>query len=425
MGQVLDVAEEAGQARAAMVEKMIADGDIRSSEVEAAFRRVSREAFMPSETSLLAAYNAADSVTTKRDAAGVIISSVSAPFIQARMLEQAELRPGMRVLEVGSGGCNAALIAEVVGRHGRVVSVDIDPEIVANARELLATAGYGDRVRVLVGDADHGVPGEEPFDAVVITVGAWDVSPALVEQLTAAGRLVVPLRMNGITRSIGFRRAPGHLVSTSAEVCGFVPAQGVGGHADRTFHLPAPSGGSVTARFETGVPAEPSRLDGVLAAGRSQAWSGVLGRRGTSFADLTLWFACYLPGFCRVGVEDKAALVGDGVQMFPYGAAVGDSLAVQIVRLAGPEVARPVGEGARPGDSEFGACGFGPHAGEAAAAMVEATRAWDRTGRAAPRFSLWPAGTDWALLPAGAAVLTKTHQLVAIEWPGGMEPGPS
>ena len=45
------------------------------------------------------------------------------------MLELAELRPGMTVLEVGSGGLNAGLIAEIVGSEGRVVSVDIDPEV--------------------------------------------------------------------------------------------------------------------------------------------------------------------------------------------------------------------------------------------------------------------------------------------------------
>jgi protein-L-isoaspartate(D-aspartate) O-methyltransferase len=45
------------------------------------------------------------------------------------MIEQSELGPGMSVLEIGSGGCNAALLAEVVGPAGHVVSVDVDPEV--------------------------------------------------------------------------------------------------------------------------------------------------------------------------------------------------------------------------------------------------------------------------------------------------------
>lgn len=57
-------------------------------------------------------------------------------------LEQAGLRSGMRVLEVGSGGYNAALIAELVGDDGEVITIDIDIDVVGRARACLAAAGY-------------------------------------------------------------------------------------------------------------------------------------------------------------------------------------------------------------------------------------------------------------------------------------------
>lgn len=174
-----------------------------SSVVERAFRTVPRPLFVPEGTPLEVAYHAGDSVAIKRERDGVIVSSISAPFIQARMIEQAGLGLGMSVLEIGSGGCNAALLAEVVGPGGRVVSVDIDPEVTDRASARLDAAGYSSRVAVVQADAEHGVPELEPVDVILVTVGAWDISPAWLEQLSEDGTIVVALRMNGITRSIG------------------------------------------------------------------------------------------------------------------------------------------------------------------------------------------------------------------------------
>src|SRR5205807_8810307 len=135
---------------------------------------------------------------TKRDEHGVTMSAVSAPWLQAAMLEQADLAPGMRCLEIGSGGYNAALIAEMVGEDGEVTTVDIDPDVTERARRCLAAAGYHD-VRVVLADAEGGVEDHAPYDRIIVTAGAWDIPSAWVAQLTAAGRLVVPLRMRGVS----------------------------------------------------------------------------------------------------------------------------------------------------------------------------------------------------------------------------------
>jgi protein-L-isoaspartate(D-aspartate) O-methyltransferase len=83
-----------------------------------------------------------DVVRTKKDRNGVTISSVSAPWRQAMTLEQAGLRPGMRCLEIGSGGYNAALMAEIAGPDGEVATVDIDSDVTSRARRFLDAAGY-------------------------------------------------------------------------------------------------------------------------------------------------------------------------------------------------------------------------------------------------------------------------------------------
>ncbi|MET8198071.1 methyltransferase domain-containing protein [Micromonospora taraxaci] len=226
MSQTADTefaSDRAVELRAALVADLRAHRKIASEVVESAVRRVPRERYMPSDTDLAVAYGYDNSVVTRRNEHGVAISSVSAAYIQARMLEQAELTLGMTVLEVGSGGLNAAYLAEIVGADGRVVSVDIDPEVTDRAATLLERNGYGSQVRVMVADAEHGVPGEGPFDAIIVTVGAWDIAPALLDQLRDGGVIVLPLIMNAVTRTIGFRRQGDHLVSTSVEVAGFVP----------------------------------------------------------------------------------------------------------------------------------------------------------------------------------------------------------
>ncbi|MBP2702184.1 hypothetical protein JOL79_00030 [Microbispora sp. RL4-1S] len=106
--------ESADRLRADLVTALKERGSIRSPEVAEAVAKVPRERFAP-EAPLDAAYSVWDVVVTKRDADGKATSSISAPWLQAEMLEGARLTRGARVLEIGSGGYNAALIAEIVG----------------------------------------------------------------------------------------------------------------------------------------------------------------------------------------------------------------------------------------------------------------------------------------------------------------------
>ncbi len=400
--------DRAAEIRNALTDKLRSDGMITSSVVERAFRTVPRHLFVPEGTPLEVAYNADDSVATQREQDGVITSSISAPFIQAQMIEQSGLGPGMSVLEIGSGGYNAALLAEVVGPGGRVVSVDIDPEVTDRASAVLDATGYSSRVTVIQADAEHGVPELEPVDVILVTVGAWDISPAWLEQLSEHGTIVVALRMNGITRSIGFRREGGHLVSTSAQVCGFVAMEGSGAHDERVFLLSDAQGHNVRLRFDGDVPRDLSLLDGVLATERTEVWSGITIKHGVSFADLHLWFAGFLPGLCKLAADEGTALAADRKSWFPFGVVRGDSFAYLAVR--------PALEGA---GIEFGARAYGTHGEAAATAMVEQIQAWDRQARSgsAPTFAYWPTGADRPPISESTAMLEKTHGLVTVFWP--------
>lgn len=392
----------AADLRTRLVDDLVANGTIVSKEVEEAFRAVSRHLFAPGAT-LEAAY-AQEVVVTKRDEHGVTISSVSAPQIQAFMLEQAGLRPGMRVLEIGSGGYNAALMAEIVGPDGEVTTIDIDPDVIDRARSCLAKAGYPLVNTVLV-DGEQGCPEHAPYDRIVVTVGSWDVPPFWVDQLTPDGTITVPLRVRGLTRSITFARAGDHLVSQSAEVCGFVAMQGAGEHRERLLLL---QGNEIGLRFDDGWPSDPDLLTGVLDTPRSETWTGVSVGRGEPFDSLHLWLATALDGFGLLSVDrslDTTVVAPQNRRACP---AVVDGASFAYLAL------RKIDDNVH----EFGVHGFGPDADALACVMAEQVKVWDRDERGGPgpSFAVYPVDVADEQLPAGL-VVRKRHVNVLISWP--------
>jgi protein-L-isoaspartate(D-aspartate) O-methyltransferase len=149
----------------------------------------------------------------------------------AIMLAQLGLAPGQRVLEIGAGtGYNAALLARIVGPGGRVVSIDLDDDLVAAARGHLAAAGVTG-VELRAGDGALGAPDAAPFDRIIVTVGAWDLLPAWREQLAPAGRIVLPMTLlPGQMLSLALEREGEQWVSRSARPCGFLAMRGVEPH---------------------------------------------------------------------------------------------------------------------------------------------------------------------------------------------------
>ncbi len=109
--------------------------------VRAAFHRVPRHLFAADGISLDVAY-ANDVIITSRGPDWRATSSISEPWLQAAMLHAAHLQLGARVLEVGSGGYNAALIADIFGPGGTVATIDIDAAVIDRARTTLDRAGY-------------------------------------------------------------------------------------------------------------------------------------------------------------------------------------------------------------------------------------------------------------------------------------------
>ncbi|MFD0563946.1 methyltransferase, FxLD system [Kitasatospora saccharophila] len=335
------------QLRTAMVEALRSIGAVRTDRVAAALLAVPRHVFAP-EVPAAEAYEPERALVTKRNEHGLAVSSVSAARIQAQMLEQADVRPGMRALEIGSGGYNAALLAELVGSEGEVVTVDIDPFVTERAEKYLGEAGY-ERVRVVLADGSGPVEGG-PFDRIVVTAGAWDLPPAWTDALTEGGTITVPLRMHGLTRSITFRREGGRLVSVSAEVCGFVKMQGADAH-DEFLVLPRGTK-EIGLRFDELERPDTSRLGGVLETPRAEWWTRVTVGNQEPFDSLYLWLASSLPGFGLMSVDSEldTKTVAPANRMACPVIVEGGSLAYLALRK--------ISDG--PAVFEFGAHGFGP-----------------------------------------------------------------
>ncbi len=206
---------------ARMVERAKASGAIRSVEVETAFRTTPRHVFLPG-VGLDTVYSGS-AVVTRSDPQGRPTSSSSEVAVMGPMLEALAVRRGQRVLEIGVGtGYNAALLNQLVGAEGEVVSVEVQEDVAAEARRHLAAAGHG-RVEVVVGDGYQGYVARAPYDRIIATASVSDIPRAWRDQLRGDGLLAVPLRLRPSAQVVAtFRRVGGQLESVAVVPGGFM-----------------------------------------------------------------------------------------------------------------------------------------------------------------------------------------------------------
>lgn len=116
--------------------------------------------------------------------------TISQPFIVALMTDLLDLAPDHRVLEIGTGSAyQAAVLAELAAQ---VYTIEIVPQLAESAAERLSRLGYANVV-VRAGDGWHGWPDAAPFDRMIVTAVGEEVPPALLDQLSIGGRMVMPI----------------------------------------------------------------------------------------------------------------------------------------------------------------------------------------------------------------------------------------
>ncbi|MGH3830902.1 MAG: methyltransferase, FxLD system [Pseudonocardiaceae bacterium] len=393
------VPDLAAELRGKLVDELCEWEPFRTAAVEDAMRTVPRHVFLPG-VSIEEAYSH-DSIVTHRDGAGVALSCASQPGLVGAMLEQLDARPGHRVLEIGAGtGYNAALLAYLAGSGGDVTTVDIDEDVTECARRNLHAAGYG-RVQVSCGDGQDGCPAAAPFDRVIVTGGAWDIPPAWLEQLAPGGRIVVPLRIRGLTRSVALERDGACWRSRSTEYCGFVPLRGAGHHPERNILLD--SDGKLILRIDEGLPADDDALRRSLGEVPAEMWTGTTvtdAEKKTGLGDLDYWLATQYD-LCRLLTRSqKHGLVAP---VYGWG-----SMAVRNQETLAYLTKRPAGE---TGESELGVCAYGPSREELASRATERIRAWDAGRKLFTQIEVYPYG---ALAPASGTLLVADKRHIRV-----------
>lgn len=119
----------------------------------------------------------------------------SQPSTVAAMLELLDVREGQRVLDVGAGsGWTTALLAQLVGPTGRVVGVEVVPELARWGADNVARLDLPWATIQEAGPGVFGVPDQGPYDRILVSAEADAIPDELVAQLVDGGRMVIPVR---------------------------------------------------------------------------------------------------------------------------------------------------------------------------------------------------------------------------------------
>ncbi len=389
--------------REALVTHIDQFGTFRTPEVRAAFNTVPRHLFLP-DVDIATAYAARGALVTKRAEDGTAISSASSPNLVAAMLEQLGVRAGSRILEIGAAtGINAALLAELTGPAGHVVTIELDEDLAYGARAGLTRAGYP-HVEVICGDGALGHADAAPYDRIIVTAGAWDISAAWWDQLAVGGRIVVPLRLHGsgLTRSLALDLVePGRMVSRSAAVCGFVPMRGAAEQAEQHIRLAE----DAVLRVDADDLPDEAALTVALQHRAVERSTGIQVRHVEPVEHLDLWLATNAAAsFGRVSMG-AAALTHGLAKPAPRwaGAAIYDGGTLAYL------VTRPHGDDA----DEIVTVAHGPESAKLIDQMADLLSQWSRDRPAQPTISAYrtdPGATE------GTSVVHRPETHLTITW---------
>ncbi len=177
--------EELLRKRERLINRLVREGYIRSDRVREAMLKVPRHLFVPPHL-LRFAYDDTPLPIGRNQ-------TISAPHMVAMMTELLELEEGLKVLEIGTGsGYQAAILAEIVGPSGLVISVEYYPDLAAEAYRRIRALGY-DNVLVVAFDGSLGFPPLAPYDRILVTCAAPEFPRHMLRQLKEDGILIVPV----------------------------------------------------------------------------------------------------------------------------------------------------------------------------------------------------------------------------------------
>ncbi len=193
-----------------------------SPEVLEAFLKIPREHFVAEE--YMAQAYSDEPLPTLDD------QTISQPTTVMVMTSALELKPGHKVLEIGAGsGYQAAIISCMVGKKGKVITMEMNRRLVEFAKNNLKKCRIRN-VAVICGDGSGGCRKEAPYDRIIATAACPKIPDAWIQQLKSDGILVAPVGTKGSQEMLRLRKHDGSVAKEFLGRFVFVPLQGKGGY---------------------------------------------------------------------------------------------------------------------------------------------------------------------------------------------------
>ncbi|MGW0656788.1 methyltransferase, FxLD system [Streptomyces umbrinus] len=373
--------------------------------VEQAMRTVPRHDFIPGASLNDAYANQAVTIKDNPDADALPLSCASQPDVVFFMLAQLNIQPGDNILEAGAGtGYNAALMRCLAGPSGHVTTLDIHEDVAAHARQRLDNTGFTD-VRVLTRDAAIGAPEYGPYDRIIATVGIWDLPGTWWDQLSIGGRLILPLRWRGLTRSVAFVKEADCLRSESVATCGFLPM--IGQDGEREGYVDPDR--SIKLYWDADQAIQPLSLRQSLTEVKEHLlWTNVAVAPDEPLDGIWLRLSASDPATCRITVRPEAfasagSLHRPAIPALSPALVEGDSMAYLILEPMEVQGSKRY---------RLGAAGYGPAGADLAERLCEELRAWDLDRALPPSIIAYPGGTPDEKLASGHLINKPSVRLV-------------
>ncbi|MFH0832871.1 MAG: protein-L-isoaspartate(D-aspartate) O-methyltransferase [Candidatus Aenigmatarchaeota archaeon] len=205
-----------------LINSLINEGWLKTRVIIDAFRKVPREEFVLKQMKERAYDNYPLPIIEGQ--------TISQPLTIAAMTEALEPIRGHKILEVGAGsGYQAAILAEIVGNNGKIITTERLQRLADFASDNLERTGYKN-VFVMHCDGSQGYEKFAPYDRIIVTANAPSVPEPLIDQLKKGGRMVIP-----VGDEMFLVEKNGKIKRTSLGYYVFVPLIGKHGHTERNF----------------------------------------------------------------------------------------------------------------------------------------------------------------------------------------------
>jgi len=171
-----------------LIKELIDTGWLKTSQIIEAFSQIKREDFVLEEEKDRAYINNALSINYNQ--------TISQPLVVALMIELLSPQRGEKILDVGSGsGWTTALLAYLVKSKGRIIAIDIIPELVKFGQKNVEKYNFVKRgiVQFFCTDGKLGYEKEAPYDKILISASSFEIPQKLFKQLKIGGKMVLPI----------------------------------------------------------------------------------------------------------------------------------------------------------------------------------------------------------------------------------------